>query len=130
MDITIDTSAVLAVVCGEASRSRAIELTAGHALVAPASLPWEIGNALSAMIKRRRVTVSEANAAIDAYLAIPVRLVEVDLKHAMTFAKKLRVYAYDAYMLACAQQTVSPLLTLDNALSVHARSLGIELLEV
>ena len=48
----------------------------------------------------------------------------------MILVRKLRTYAYDAYMLACAQQSGTPLLTLDDALKVHAESLGIAVLEV
>ena len=130
MDITIDTSTLLAVVCGEPSRERAIEVTTGHTLVAPSSLHWEIGNALSAMVKRQRITSAQANACIDVYLKIPIRLIDVDLKQAMGLVKKLRTYAYDAYMLVCAQQIGTPLLTLDDALKIHAESVGIEVLEI
>ena len=130
MDITIDTSTLLAVVCEEASRKRAIEVTTGHTLVAPSSLHWELGNALSAMVKRRRITPAQANACIDVYLKIPIRLIDVDLKQAMGLVKKLRTYAYDAYMLVCAQQIGTPLLTLDDALKIHAESVGIEVLEI
>ena len=130
MDITIDTSTLLAVVCGEPSRERAIEVTTGHTLVAPSSLHWEIGNALSAMVKRQRITSFQANACIDVYLKIPIRLFDVDLKQAMGLVKKLRTYAYDAYMLVCAQQIGTPLLTLDDALKIHAESVGIEVLEI
>ena len=80
MDITIDTSVILAVVCGEPSRDRAIELTSGHSLVAPKSLHWEVGNALSAMLKRHRITAAQANLCIDSYRQIPIKLADVDLK--------------------------------------------------
>ena len=130
MDITIDTSTLLAVVCGEPSRERAIKVTTGHALVAPSSLHWEMGNALSAMVKRQRITPAQANACIDVYLQIPIRLIDVDLKQAMGLVKKLRIYAYDAYMLVCAQQIGTSLLTLDDALKVHAESVGIDTLEI
>ena len=35
-----------------------------------------------------------------------------------------------AYMLVCAQQMGTPLLTLDDALKVHAESVGIDILEI
>ena len=130
MDITIDTSTLLAVICGEPSRKRAIEVTASHTLVAPGSLHWEMGNALSAMVKRQRITPAQANDLIDVYLQIPIRLIDVDLKQAMGLVKRLRIYAYDAYMLVCAQQIGTPLLTLDDALRVHAESVGIDTLEI
>lgn len=130
MDITLDTSALLAVICGEPARERAIEATVGHSLVAPSSLHWEVGNALSAMVKRDRISLTQANACIAAYRQVPIKLIDVDLKHTMALVKKLRAYAYDAYMLACAQQSGSPLLTLDEAMKVHAAALGIHVLEI
>lgn len=130
MDITIDTSVLLAVICGESSRERAIEVTTGHTLVAPNSLHWEVGNALSTMVKRQRISPAHANACIDIYMKVPIRMVDVDLKQAMALVKRFRVYAYDAYMLVCAQQVGSPLLTLDNALRANAESVGIEVLEI
>lgn len=129
MDIVVDTSVILAVVCGEAGRETAITLTAGHTLVAPSSLHWEVGNALSAMIKRQRITVPQGHACLAAYRKIPIKLLDVDLRQALSITGKLRAYAYDAYMLVCAQKLGSPLLTFDDALKVHARSLGIEILE-
>lgn len=130
MDITIDTSTLIAVVSNEPSRVRAIEVTTGHALVAPSSVHWEVGNALSAMIKRQRVTLPQANACVEAYLQIPIRLVNVDLKQSLGLVSQLRVYAYDAYLLVCAMQMSTPLLTLDEPLKMAAASLGIEVLEV
>ena len=130
MDITIDTSVILAVVCGESGRDRAIELTVGQSLIAPASLHWEIGNALSAMLKHGRITLTEAKACLGVYQKIPIKFVDVDLKQALAITNKVKAYAYDAYMLVCAQQTGSPLLTLDTALRAHAEALGVEVLEI
>ena len=130
MDITIDTSTLIAVVSNEPSKARAIELTTGHSLVAPSSVHWEVGNALSAMIKRQRVTLAQANACVEAYLQIPIKLINVDLKQSLALVKQFRMYAYDTYLLVCAMQMGTPLLTLDESLRVAASSLGIEVLEV
>ena len=130
MDITLDTSILLAVIYGEPSRDRAIGLTTGHTLIAPSSLHWAVGNALSAMLKRERMTLGQANACVAAYLKVPIKLVDIELKHAMAVVNKVCAYAYDAYMLVCAQQSGSPILTLDGALKAHAESLGIEVLEI
>src|SRR3990172_8036546 len=129
MDITIDTSTLIAVVSNEPSKARAIELTTGHSLVAPSSVHWEVGNALSAMIKRQRVTLAQANACVEAYLQIPIKLINVDLKQSLALVKQFRMYAYDTYLLVCAMQMGTPLLTLDESLRVAASSLGIEVLE-
>ena len=130
MDITTDASILIAVVGNEPSRDRAIELTTGHSLVAPNSIHWEVGNALSAMVKRQRVTLAQANACIDAYLQIPIKLVNVDLKQSLALVKQFRMYAYDAYLLVCAMNLGTPLLTLHEPLKTAAMSLGIEALEV
>jgi predicted nucleic acid-binding protein len=130
MDITVDTSTLIAVISNEPSRAQAIDVTTGHSLVAPFSVHWEIGNALSAMIKRDRLTLVQAHACVDAYLQIPIKLIDVDLKQALGVVKRLRVYAYDAYLLVCAMQLGTPLLTLDQSLKMAAENLGIEVLEV
>ncbi|MBU1170697.1 MAG: hypothetical protein KKD44_14145 [Proteobacteria bacterium] len=54
MDIVVDTSALIAVIVGEPERNTIIELTTGNTLIGPGSIPWEIGNAFSAMFKRQR----------------------------------------------------------------------------
>jgi len=56
MNIVIDTSALIAVIAEEPERNRLIELTSGCTLIAPGSVPWEIGNAFSAMFKQKRLT--------------------------------------------------------------------------
>ena len=64
MDLVVDTSVILAVLTSEPERMNIVRLTQDANLLAPASVHWEIGNALSAMIKRKRLTVLEAYAAI------------------------------------------------------------------
>ena len=49
MEIVIDTSALISVIVGESERKRIIELTIGNTLIGPGSIPWEIGNAFSAI---------------------------------------------------------------------------------
>ncbi len=128
MDITIDTSAVLAVCFNEPSKPSLISLSKGANLLAPASVHWEVGNALSAMLKRGRIQQNQANACLHSYQEIPIKLVEVDLEQALAIAAKFRMYAYDAYLLACAIQHHTPLLTLDEPLKEIARQLGISVL--
>src|SRR5690606_17464999 len=50
MEIVADTSAFLAVVLNEPERQRIVKLTAEASLLAPEFLPYEIGNALTAMV--------------------------------------------------------------------------------
>ena len=128
MNITIDTSVLLAVCTNEPSKSKLIRLTVGHHLLVPASVHWEMGNALSAMLKRGRITGEQAQACIFAYQQIPLTKIEVDLAVAVQLADRFQMYAYDAYLLACALSQRTPLLTLDRALMAIARQINIEVL--
>ena len=128
MSCIIDTSAIVAVLLSEPERAALIRATKGAELVAPASVHWEIGNALSAALKRRRLTLSQAQHALTAYAAIAIRFVEVDVALSVDLAAEHGIYAYDAYLLICALQHRAPLLTLDAALSRTATAIGIDLL--
>lgn len=103
--------------------------TLGANLISPESVHWEMGNALSAMLKRQRINWLEAQQGLDLYRQIPIRLVSVDLKDALLYVERFGLYAYDAYLLVCAVKQHTPLLTLDKALKQAARQLGINLLE-
>lgn len=130
MDIAIDTSVLLAVVLDAPERTRVVELTAGHSLVGPGSIPWEVGNAFSAMLKQQRLSISEAQKGMEISLSIPVRYASADFSNALALADKLTMYACDAYVLDCALRHNCPLLTLDIKLQRQARKLGIAVLEV
>lgn len=129
MEIVIDTAALLAVLLEEPERPALLAATTGAVLFAPASLPWEVGNALVAAVRRRRLTAAAAQAGWTAYQTIPIRLVEVDIGRAMALATERGLYAYDAYMLELARNRHLPLLTLDAKLSDAARLAGIALVE-
>lgn len=130
MDVTVDTSVLIAVIVNEPERAVLISLTEGAVLIAPASVHWEIGNALSSMLRRNRITLDQALAAIDIYYDIPIRFVEIDMEAALSIAASSSIYAYDAYLIRCAERYRTPLLTLDHGLEQVARSLGVEILEV
>ena len=57
MESVIDASALLAVVLEKDIRPLLLELTLGVTLIAPTSLPWEVGNALSSLVKRQHLTL-------------------------------------------------------------------------
>ncbi len=130
MDIVIDASAILAVIIGEPERDRVVEITAGHSLVGPGSIPWEIGNAFSSMLKLRRLSVEEAKRGLTIFQSIPIRYLAVDMENAISIAHAHDLYAYDAYFLDCATRHAAPLLTLDRPLKRVADTIGVELLEV
>jgi predicted nucleic acid-binding protein len=128
--VVIDASAVIAVVTNEAHKPALIRLTEGVELLSPSSLPIEVGNAFSAMFKRRRISLSEAKAAVEEYKRIAIRLTNIDLERALDLSHQLDIYAYDAYLIACGLQYRSPLLTVDHGLRSAARRVGVEVLEV
>ena len=130
MDIVIDTSALIAVIVGEPERNRIIEVTTGNMLIGPGSIPWEIGNAFSAMFKQDRLTFEDAQKGISIFKSIPLRYTESDFFQAVKISKQAKMYAYDAYFLDCAIRYKAPLLTLDQKLKTSAQNLNIETMEV
>lgn len=130
MDVVIDASAIIAVITNEPAKSKLIKLTEGVDLIAPGSVHWEIGNAFSAMLKRKRATLEQVTAAMTAYQQIPLRFVDVELEESLAIANHLDLYAYDAYLLRCALKYKSPLLTLDSGLARAAAVVKAKVLEV
>jgi predicted nucleic acid-binding protein len=129
MKIVADANTFLTVALNEPERAGIVEVTAGHELVAPEILPFEIGNALTAMMKRGALRPGDVASAWDATQAIPVDLRRVHIRAALGIAAKFGIYAYDAYFLECALTLRSPLLTLDKGMKRVARELSIEVLE-
>src|SRR5690606_5067653 len=97
MNIVADTNIFLSVALNESERSRIIRLTTDASISAPEILSYEAGNALSAMIKRKRLTAAEALMAYKAITLVPVRLVRVDIQASLKIAAEHSIYAYDAY---------------------------------
>ncbi len=130
MELIVDTSVLIAVLTGEPTRDHLIARTQGAELVAPGSVHWEVGNTFSALVKRRRLTLAEVQAALVAYAQIPIRFVDVELAAALELADRFGLYAYDAYLMACARRQRAPLLTLDTRLGRAAKEAGVALMEV
>jgi len=99
MEIVVDASVLFAVITNEEEREKLIQITTEAELVAPLSVHWEIGNAFSSLLKRRRINLDDALHAIEIYLQIPVRFVEVELTGSMELADEMGLSAYDAYLL-------------------------------
>lgn len=128
MDIIIDASCVLAVLTKEPEREQVLKLTEGTNLISPASLPYEVGNAFSAMIKRNRIDGNQAVSAYEEFEKFPIRLVEPDIKKAVAIASEERHYAYDVYYIVCALDMGIPLFSLDSGLIRIAKSRGVRCL--
>ena len=130
MNVVLDTSAAIAVVLNEPHKLALVNRTMDAELLAPISLPIEIGNAFSAMLKRGRLSLNQANLAYVMFLKIPVQLREIDMVGSLKLAKTLGIYAYDAYMLDCAIRHRCELLTLDEGLKKAAARANVTVLEV
>jgi len=129
MKIVADTNTFIAVTLNEPEKKKIIQLTEGHDLIAPDVLPFEIGNALTAMMKKGALKKNEVTAAWEVVRQIPVDLKPTDIKSALSIAIKFNIYAYDAYFLECAKNFQTPLLTLDIGMQRVAREIGITILE-
>lgn len=130
MSLIVDTSVIISVITNEKSKNKLIKVTEGEDLIAPSSLHWEIGNAFSAMFKRKKIEIDSAKEAIEYYKMIPLRLVEVDIYKSIELSYQYNIYAYDAYFLECAKDYNSPLLTVDNQLLDLAKKMNITVVEV
>jgi predicted nucleic acid-binding protein len=130
MDLVIDTSAVIAVIANEPERPAIVEHTVDAKVMAPASVHWEVGNAFTAMFKQRRISLVQARQAIRSYERMLLRFVDIDLGQSVEMSYRLGLYAYDAYVLACALNFRLPLLTLDGDLVTAAPEVGVQVLEV
>jgi len=129
MNIVADTNIFLAVALDEPEKEHIIQITSGINLISPEILPYEVGNALSAMVKRKQLTPEEALQAEQKTCSIPVRLVAVDVQKALKLAIKFNIYAYDAYFLHCTKSLKYPLFTFDKHMKQVASELNIEMLE-
>lgn len=130
MAITINTSALLAVLLNEEHKEEIVEHTKGYDLQAPASLDAEVGKALSAMFKRDRLALDKAKEVVKQFKQIPIRRTKLRLAEALKLANAYNIYAYDAYVLDCAKQYRTPLLSLDSKEIEIAKKLGLTVLEV
>lgn len=130
MVLLVDANIYLAVLLEEGEKHGIIKQTEGNTLASPIILPYEIGNALSAMYRREKLTEKQILKCYSIFESIPVRLVEVYIKKALKIAADFNIYAYDAYYLEVAQRYKYPLLSLDQRMKTVADDLGIHLMEV
>lgn len=130
MDLIADTNIFLAVALNEAAKDEIVRLTIDASISAPEILPYEVGNALSALLKRKKLTQSEALTVLKVVNRVPVRLVSADIQASLTIAAEYDIYAYDAYFLQCAMAYSYPLLTQDKRMRKVAKELGIQVLEL
>lgn len=129
MEIIADASSFLAVILNESEREWVINKTIGCKLMSPEVLPYEIGNALIAISKKRRLNDRETLKAFDIFQKIPVRLLPVNIHKALRIAVQFNIYAYDAYYLQCCTENRLPLISLDDKMCTVAKNLKIKVVE-
>lgn len=130
LNYVVDTSIIISAITNGEHKKTLIKLTDGAELTAPSSLHWEVGNAFSAMMKRKRVSLTQTQAALDAYRDIPLRFSDIELDTALKLSAKLNIYAYDAYVIGCAIKHKYPILTLDKGLMKAAQKAGAAVMKV
>ncbi|WP_022671091.1 type II toxin-antitoxin system VapC family toxin [Hippea alviniae] len=131
MNIVIDTSAIIAVILGEPERNSIIEITTGATLIAPESVYWEIGNAFSAMFKKKKADLEKTKIALSIFEKIPIKYIkEIELDKSLEISYQANIYCYDAYLLRRCLKYHAPLITLDKKLIQIAKSISVKVLEV
>lgn len=130
MRIVADTNVFLAVALDEPERPGILRATTGHELVAPAVLPFEIGNALTVMLKKGALEAGHIAEICDTVRRIPVELRDVDIRSALSIVAEKAIDAYDAYFLECCIDLRCPLMSLDKGLVAVAAGMGISVVEV
>jgi predicted nucleic acid-binding protein len=129
-NIVIDTSAILAVLLDELEKQAVVEATMGSVVCAPASLRWEVGNAATAGVKRRRLTTERARQLATDFEQVTIRELAIDILRAVDLGLELGIYAYDAYILEAARSSGFPLLALDGPIRRNAKKLNLTLVEL
>jgi predicted nucleic acid-binding protein len=130
MKLVVDTSVLIAVLTDEPERVKIVGQTKGADLVAPSSVHWEVGNALAAMLKRKRIKREQVRAVLNAYDQIPIRFIDIDLPAALEVAADYDLSAYDAYIIACARENQCGLISLDKGLLHAAMNARVNVVEV
>ncbi len=81
------------------------------------------------MFKRRKIDIGLAKQALAVYREIPIKFIDVPLEKTLEISHTHDMYAYDVYLIQCAQQMSASLLTLDKRLKAIAEKMGISVLE-
>lgn len=129
MNIVADTNTFIAVALNEPEKETIIRLTGNSGLIAPETLHFEIGNALTALLKKKRLKKQEIILAWENIQRIPVELRRIGMEMALGIAAEHHIYAYDAYFLECAVRFHCPLLTLDRGMKRTAKLMNIPVVE-
>ncbi|MCQ2613911.1 MAG: type II toxin-antitoxin system VapC family toxin [Treponemataceae bacterium] len=127
-DIVIDASCVLSYLLNQEGSEIVVKKVGNNQLIAPTCLPFEIGNAVSKLIKRKFISIFEGVAVYHQFVKIPIRLVDPDIPNSIVIAGETDSYAYDSYYLNVASQMALPLFSFDEKMNDTAKNRGIKCL--
>jgi len=130
MELIVDTSVLMAVVLNEPEKDSLIKATKEHEIVGPSSICCEIGNAFSAMMRRKRLGLTDALKGYELFEKIPIRYLEVNMHRALKIAAENNIYAYDAYFIECALHYGYPLISLDEELICCSKKYRISMITI
>ncbi len=125
-----DTSILIALIASDEEQSIITQVIKNHQLVCSTSIYAEVGNAISSMLKRRRITLDQAIQMLYDFEQLSFETVAFDLRRAIQICHDHKIYAYDAYILESASRLNLPLLTLDQQMQTKAKLLNITTIEV
>ena len=124
-DIVIDASCILEYLLNQESKNFVVEKVGEYQLVAPQCLTYEIGNAVSKLIKRNLISPFDGVAVYHEFTRIPLRLVEPDIPDSILMAGNTKTYAYDSYYISVSKRLNMPLFTLDEEMKQNAVFQGV-----
>ncbi len=127
-ELVIDASCILEYLLNQENKDSIVNKVGNSKLIAPACLPFEIGNAISKLIRRGLISIFEGVSVFHEYVRIPIRFIEPEISSAILIAGENKSYAYDAYYINVAEQMSLPLFTLDDQMQRIAADRGIRCL--
>jgi len=109
-------------------------LRSGDEAIVPAHWPLEVANALLIAVRRKRISVEDAQQFLDDLEVLPIQVETADRKslrkRVFLLAKQSNLTAYDAAYLELAARERLPLATLDRELRETAREASVALAEL
>lgn len=130
MNVVLDTSVVIALLASDEERDTLVKSLDGYNFVCSESISPEMGNAVSAMFKRGRITLAQGHAMIEGFQQLPIQLIALNFTRALEISHAYHIYAYDAYVLECAERLHAELITLDTRMQDIAQQLGIQVIKI
>ena len=124
-ELVIDASCILEFLLNQTNKDSVVKTVGAARLVAPSCLPFEIGNAVSKLIKRKLISIYDGVSVYHEFARIPMRMMEPDISNAIVIAGETESYAYDSYYISLAKQLSLPLYTMDETMKTNAVSRGV-----